>query len=122
MSTTEILNPTPADLHDAIAMRMTVSRGTLLAALLGPRDLLDERLQRRITHRAQDLNYTLNNIANNHDVEASRARFSDAQYEISRAVTDAGITALGLNALRIMLDDYHREAEFLATLAPAVPE
>ncbi|MGV9823390.1 hypothetical protein [Nocardia xishanensis] len=117
MPTSEI--PAPTDQHTQAATRMSVSRGALLSVLLGPIHLLGPSLETAIEHNAQNLDWALNNIAIGYEAERNRSLYLGARAELLGAVTHAGITAHALNALQMMLDDYHREAEFLGTQAPA---
>lgn len=108
---------TPAERHHNIVLSMSVMRGALLSALLGPTETLAPHLEEAIELAAQDLDLALYNLADGGDIAANRTRYRHHRAALEGALTAAGMTTWALNALRAMLGDYLREAEHLATLA-----
>ncbi|WP_281919629.1 hypothetical protein [Nocardia sputorum] len=115
--------PTPdtaaLERHQRTVTRMSTSRGSLLTALLGPTELLAPRHQEVIDHTAQNIEFALWRVALVSDTAESMALYHRSRIELTAVLTCAGITAAALNAINMLLTDWVREAELLATHAPA---
>ncbi|MGW4094984.1 hypothetical protein [Nocardia sp. NPDC004750] len=110
---------TTAQRHERAVTRMSTSRGSLLTALLGPTELLAPRHQEVIEHTAQNIEFALWRIALVSDTAESKALYHRSRIELTAVLTAAGITAAALNTINLLLTDWVREAELLATHAPA---
>lgn len=105
--------------HERIVTHMSTSRASLLTALLGPTERLAPHHQEVIEHTAQNIGYALWRVALVSDTAESMALYHRSRIELTAVLTCAGITAAALNAINLLLTDWVREAELLATHAPA---
>jgi hypothetical protein len=110
---------TALERHKRAVTRMSISRGSLLTALLGPTELLSPRQQEVIEHTAQNIEFALWRVASVCDTAESMALYHRSRIDLTAVLTAAGITAAALNTINLLLTDWVREAELLATHAPA---
>ncbi|WP_216915257.1 hypothetical protein [Nocardia noduli] len=106
--------------HFSLVSSMTAQRGRLLTLLVGPTAMLAPHHKEPIDEAARKLDFAVYELAHGRNVEASHTRYRESRVALEAAVTEAGMCNWSLNTLRAMLTDYLREAEFLASLAPAV--
>ncbi|MEU4345596.1 hypothetical protein AB0H00_30820 [Nocardia sp. NPDC023852] len=112
------LDATALERHQRAVTRMSTSRGSLLTALLGPTELLTPHHQEVIEHTAQNIEFALWRVALISDTAESMALYHRSRIELTAVLTAAGITAAALNTINLLLTDWVREAELLATHAP----